>query len=46
MSKSASNHSVTWEATKASGDGTVTELTGTIDYVDDVGVKTAVIDVS
>lgn len=32
-----------WETTDAPGDGTVTELTGTIDYIDDSGVKTAVI---
>ena len=37
------NHRVSWEATDAPHEGAVTELTGTIDYIDDSGVKTAVI---
>lgn len=28
---------------RPTGEGSVTKLTGTIDYIDDVGVKTAVI---
>lgn len=42
--RTASNHRVTWETTDAPDEGTVTELTGTIDSINDVGVKTAVID--
>lgn len=41
--RTTSNHRVTWETTDAPHEGAVTELSGTIDCIDDSGVKTAVI---
>lgn len=41
--RTTSNHRVTWESTDAPDEGSATELTGTIDYIDDSGVKTAII---
>ena len=41
--RTTSNHRVSWEAIDAPDEGAVTDFTGTIDYIDDSGVKTAVI---
>lgn len=44
--RTTSNHRVTWQTSDPASVGEVEELTGKIDYIEEVGVKTAVIDLA